>query len=167
MNKTENKDRFLVVLLALFIVFNGYDLFSDLAHGTPVNHVLKEAVLLLLSLLAMSWLVFSLYSRQREIHELRGALDQSRQAHPPADPYLVEARKNLADAIDRQFSDWGLSPSEREIGLLLLKGLSLKEIAMLRNTLEKTVRQQASSIYRKSGLSGRHAFAAWFIEDIL
>ncbi len=32
-----------------------------------------------------------------------------------------------------------------------------------RNTVEKTVRQQASSIYQKAGVSGRHAFAAWFL----
>jgi len=33
--------------------------------------------------------------------------------------------------------------------------------------LEKTVRQQASAIYSKAGLSGRHAFSAWFIEELL
>jgi len=51
--------------------------------------------------------------------------------------------------------------------MLLLKGLSIKEIAALRETHEKTVRQQASAIYRKAGVAGRHAFAAWFIEDLL
>jgi DNA-binding NarL/FixJ family response regulator len=51
--------------------------------------------------------------------------------------------------------------------LLLLKGLSFKEIAAVRNTLEKTVRQQASGIYKKAGVSSRHAFAVWFIEDFL
>lgn len=48
---------------------------------------------------------------------------------------------------------------------MLLKGLSFKEIAVVRDTVEKTVRQQASALYRKSGLSGRHELAAWFIED--
>jgi len=28
-------------------------------------------------------------------------------------------------------------------------------------------RQQASTIYGKSGLEGRHAFSAWFLEDFL
>ncbi len=53
------------------------------------------------------------------------------------------------------------------LGWLLLKGLSLREISIIRETQEKTVRQQASSIYKKSGVNGRHAFSAWFIEDIL
>jgi DNA-binding NarL/FixJ family response regulator len=45
--------------------------------------------------------------------------------------------------------------------------LSFNEIAAVRETKEKTVRQQASEIYRKSGVSGRHAFSAWFFEDFL
>jgi len=73
----------------------------------------------------------------------------------------------LGQVVGQQFSEWQLTGSESEVGWLLLKGLSLKEIAIVRDTLEKTVRQQASSIYEKAGVAGRHAFSAWFIEDIL
>ena len=66
-----------------------------------------------------------------------------------------------------QFDLWGFSKSEQEIALLLLKGLSFKEIASIRNRQEKTVRQQASAIYRKSGVMGRYEFSAWFFEDML
>ena len=41
--------------------------------------------------------------------------------------------------LSQQFDDWRLSNSEKEVGWLLLKGFSLKEIAALRETLEKTV----------------------------
>lgn len=51
--------------------------------------------------------------------------------------------------------------------MLLLKGLSFKEIASVRDTMEKTVRQQASTIYEKANVSGRHVFSAWFMEDLL
>ncbi|MCK5396413.1 MAG: DNA-binding response regulator, partial [Gammaproteobacteria bacterium] len=80
---------------------------------------------------------------------------------------VLDARTSLGNVINQQFNDWQLTNSEKEVGRLLLKGLSLKEIAAIRNTLEKTVRQQASSIYKKAELNGRHAFSAWFIEDIL
>ena len=56
---------------------------------------------------------------------------------------------------------------ELSVAMLLLKGLSFKEIASVRSTMEKTVRQQASAIYRKAKVNGRHAFSAWFIEDLL
>jgi len=73
----------------------------------------------------------------------------------------------LGVAIDRQFEMWGLSPAERDVALLQLKGLRHKEIADLRKTSERTVRQQALSIYRKAGLSGRTDLAAFFLEDLL
>ena len=59
-----------------------------------------------------------------------------------------------------------MTAAEREVGLLILKGLSHKEIASLRATTEATVRQQAQAIYRKAGLPGKTAFSAYFLEDL-
>ena len=70
-------------------------------------------------------------------------------------------------AIARQFSAWGLTDAESDVGLLLLKGLSLQEIADLRETSERTVREQARAVYRKSSLAGRNALSAYFLEDLL
>lgn len=68
--------------------------------------------------------------------------------------------------IDTQFDDWTMTAAEKEIGLLILKGLSHKEIATLRGTSESTVRQQAQSIYSKSSLPGKTAFSAYFLDDV-
>jgi DNA-binding CsgD family transcriptional regulator len=65
------------------------------------------------------------------------------------------------------FAEWGLSPSESEVALLLIKGLSMREISQARQVKEKTVRQQATSVYAKSGYVGRHELAAHFIEDLM
>jgi DNA-binding CsgD family transcriptional regulator len=70
-------------------------------------------------------------------------------------------------ALDQQFIAWGLSPSEGEVALLLIKGLSMGEIARLRQVREKTVRQQASRVYAKSSCTGRHELVAHFVEDLL
>lgn len=69
--------------------------------------------------------------------------------------------------LDRQFQHWGMTAAERDVGLLILKGLSHKEIASLRTTSEATVRQQAQAIYRKADLPGKTAFSAYFLEDLL
>ena len=53
------------------------------------------------------------------------------------------------------------------IALLLLKGPSHKAIAAVRQTSEKTVRQQSLAVYRKAGLSGRAELSAFFLEDLL
>ena len=73
----------------------------------------------------------------------------------------------LAAAIDKQFGRWQLTAAEREIGLLLLKGLSHREVAELRQTSEATVRQQALALYRKAGLRSRSDLSAFFLEDLL
>jgi DNA-binding CsgD family transcriptional regulator len=73
----------------------------------------------------------------------------------------------LGAAIDAQFDRWGLSPAEKEVGLLLLKGLSHREVAQARSVTEATARQQARAVYRKAGVSGRADLAAFFLEDLM
>lgn len=80
---------------------------------------------------------------------------------------MREVLQGLSSAIDAQFDRWGLTPAEREVALLMLKGLSHKEIAAVRDASERTVRQQARSIYGKADLSGRAALSAFFLEDLL
>jgi len=78
-----------------------------------------------------------------------------------------EVLQGLGAAMDRQFDKWGLTSAEREIALLQLKGLRHREIAEVRKTSERTVRQQALAVYRKAGLNGRSDLAAFFLEDLL
>ena len=73
----------------------------------------------------------------------------------------------LGEEIEKQFEKWQLTAAEREVGLLMLKGFSHRELAGLRGTTEATVRHQAQAIYQKSALPGRSAFCAYFLEDLL
>jgi DNA-binding CsgD family transcriptional regulator len=75
--------------------------------------------------------------------------------------------EGLSVEIDAEFEHWGLTPKEREIALLLLKGYGLKEIADLHDRSERTVRQQAGSVYKKAGLAGRAELSGYFLEDLL
>lgn len=77
------------------------------------------------------------------------------------------AARGLRGHIDRQFALWKLSPAEQEIALLLLKGLSLQEVADVRGTSERTVRQQAAAVYQKAAVANRAELSAWFLEDLL
>ena len=73
----------------------------------------------------------------------------------------------LGAAIDAQFARWNFTEAEREVALLLLKGLSVKEISAVRATSERTIRAQSASLYAKAGLTGRAALSAFFLEDLL
>ncbi|MBL1140981.1 MAG: DNA-binding response regulator [Proteobacteria bacterium] len=156
-----------ILIFTIVVVASGADLIDDLSHGADTGHIVKEAIIVFFSFLAIVWFLIELLKQKREIKSLQLALKTATKPKTVPDEYVLETRKQLRDVITQQFSDWNLTSSEIEIGWLLLKGLSLKEIAIIRNTQEKTVRQQASAIYKKSAIEGRHAFSAWFIEDIL
>lgn len=72
----------------------------------------------------------------------------------------------LGEAIAQEFRHWGLSPAEIDIAGLILKGASMKEIAIARDTAEATIRQQAQQVYRKAGLSGRIELQAYFLDSL-
>jgi len=107
----------------------------------------------------------------------RAALDRERalnmtlaEARAAADRHAETANallKGLSDTIDLQFNAWSLTPAEQAVGLLLLKGMRHKEIADIRQTSDRTVRQQALAIYRKAGIEGRTELAAYFLEDFM
>lgn len=167
MFKTQAKETILILIFAIVMAASGADLVADLSHGASVEHVTKEAVIVVMSLFAIAWMLLGLRQQKLEIRVLKDELEGMEKPQMSPKKYVLDARKNLGSVVSQQFSEWKLTDSEANVGWLLLKGLSLKEIAIVRNTLEKTVRQQASSIYKKSGVQGRHAFSAWFIEDIL
>jgi len=164
---TQTKETVLVLIFTIVVIASGADLVADLSHGADTEHIVKEAAIVGISIIAIAWLLLGLRQQRLEIRSLRQDLEALNRPQTTPRKYVLEARKKLGNVVTRQFSEWMLTGSETEVGWLLLKGLSLKEIAVVRNTQEKTVRQQASSIYKKAGISGRHAFSAWFIEDIL
>lgn len=112
--------------------------------------------------------LFRITKRQREDH--LQVLRDLELARLQGQRWRSESRailNGLGEAIDAQFTRWSLTDAEREVALLLLKGLSSKEIASVRASSERTVREHARSIYSKAGLTGRAALSAFFLEDLL
>ncbi len=164
----------LAVLFGAIAALAAFDLVSDAGEGASARHTLVEATLLLVGLLGLAAMLRQFVGLARTARGLeRRAEDLDRRLQATAAEaarWRDEARgllRGLGAAIDEQFSRWGLTPAEKEVGLLLLKGLSHKEIARVRGITEATARQQARAVYRKAGLSGRHELAAFFLEDLL
>ena len=167
MNIDAPKQSSLIFIFVLVVIASGLDLLTDLSHGATFAHIIKEAVIVTLSALALVWILNGVRQQKEQIELLKQEIQQAEQLQKQPSEYVLNARRQVGEVIAKQFEEWALTSSEKEVGMLLLKGLSLKEISAIRNTLEKTVRQQASAIYKKASLPGRHAFAAWFIEDLL
>ena len=125
------------------------------------------SLLLAASLVLVAFVSWRLSVSLKRERALSHDLESSREDAERRGAETQELLKGLGEQIDRQFQAWGLTAAEREIGLLMLKGLRHKEIANIRGTSERTVRQQALTIYKKAGLDGRTDLAAYFLEDLL
>ncbi|MBL9050550.1 MAG: helix-turn-helix transcriptional regulator [Tabrizicola sp.] len=143
---------FLVVQTLGTVFFVG-DVIGDLREDPTSTHFIFEAIVTAALVLGI---LFGTFALRRTIELLR-AQDQA----------LEVARGALADVIDRQFQAWSLTPAERDVAFLALKGLDVAEIADLRGAAQGTVRAQLTRIYSKAGVSGRAQFAAFFVEDLL
>ena len=160
----------MIAALFLFAAIGGLiavDVVSDLTHGSSTSHIVFEASAMAIALAGVAFLLLRLRAAQRERRSLGRDL---RLARAEAERWRSETRDLLAGlgaAVSEQFERWELTPAEQEIGLLLLKGLSHKEVADVRATSERTVRQQAFALYKKAGLGGRAELAAFFFEDLL
>ncbi|MCX4186410.1 helix-turn-helix transcriptional regulator [Methylophaga sp. OBS4] len=161
------KPVFIITIMLVVIIFNVIDMIEDFSSGQPLWHIVEEGLIICLALGLISYLIFNLKQQSGHLQQLQQDLATINQQMTESNSRIYQARKQYSQVIQQQFNEWHLSQSEQEIALLLLKGLSFNEIAALRQTREKTVRQQASEIYKKSGISGRHAFSAWFFEDFL
>lgn len=149
-----------VIPFAVAVVLIAIDLYIDFAEGVGPVHIVAE---LFVFGVAVAGTVMMWRQLDRTRSDLAGALVE-------AEHWKNESKEliqGLGVAIEHQFDRWNLTRAEADIGLLLLKGLTHKEIALVRDTSERTVREQARSLYRKSGLAGRSSLSAFFLEDLL
>lgn len=165
MNRSERA--VIASVLVLISILVGVDIATDFREGALLWHLLAEGSVGVAALFGVFYLFRgSVVLRHRLEKEMQDFIEFKARA----DVWRRESKKyldGLSLAIDQQLSRWGLSPAEKEVAFLLLKGLSSKEIAEVRNTSEKTVRVQSAAIYSKAGLSGRSELAAFFLEDLL
>lgn len=84
-----------------------------------------------------------------------------------AEARLERASGAFIDLLNTRFDEWGLTAAERDVALFAIKGLTVPEIARLRETSEGTVKAQTAAIYRKADVSGRPQLLSLFIEDLM
>ncbi len=142
-----------LLIQTLGTVFFVGDVIGDLRADPVSEHFIFEAIVTAALVLGI---LFGTFALRRTVELLR-AQDQA----------LQVARGALSEVIGHQFQAWGLTPAERDVGFLALKGLDVAELAELRGAAQGTVRAQLTRIYSKAGVSGRAQFAAFFVEDLL
>ncbi len=153
---------FLIVIILLFL-----DIYEDISEGAAVSHVTKEALVMLFGFVGLVTLWIKYFSIKKinsnhvnDINKLKDDLNTYKVK-------TYDLSHGLSALINQQLVDWKLTDSEKDVALLLLKGLSLREIAEIRSSSEKTIKQHASNLYTKANLSGRAELSAFFLEDLL
>lgn len=143
----------LIIVLALCAVFFIFDVISDLKEDGPGWHISLE----MLTTVALCVGVALLMIELRDMLQRMDSLNRGIRA----------ARGDMAVLIDGFFDGWGLTRSERDVAMLILKGFDNETIAGLRGVAVGTIRAQSARIYAKAGVDGRAQLFSIFMEELL
>lgn len=95
------------------------------------------------------------------------ALQAARARTEKAEEALRIARTAFRDVLDERFTEWDLTPAERDVALFAIKGFSTQDIADLRSVSDGTIKAQTNAIYRKAGVTGRPQLLSLFIDELV
>jgi len=153
--------------LASIVVGGTADLIMDNPQTWLSFHVVFEATMIAGALVMATTLWLGWWRSAHSAAALAESLEKQRAERDAWQASAKVALEGLAKAIDAQFRAWHLTPTEREVALMVLKGYGHKEIAARTGRSERTVRQHAGVVYEKAGLAGRAELAAFFLNDLI
>ena len=156
----------LLLILAMFVMAV-VDVSLDDPRSVMDPHLLVELTLVALCgggvvVLARGWL-----RESRSVEELGAVLEERALELEAWKERSRDVSEAFRRAIDTQLAAWRLTPTETEVARFLLEGYSHKEIAAATGRSERTVRQHATVVYRKSGLGGRAELSAFFLQGLM
>lgn len=158
-------------LFGAFVLFvfcvSVFEIIAEFGAEESLQEMADDLLRFVFSAVLLAILIFERLEQRRELADLSGQLSQARGRLAKIDNQSIKLASQYRAVMQKQFDAWRLSTSEQDVVIGMLKGLSFREIAELRGTREKTVRQQASTVYRKAGVSSRNELTAWFFEDML
>ena len=80
---------------------------------------------------------------------------------------LRAASGEFAALLEDKFTQWRLTPAERDVALFSIKGLDIAQIAQIRSTSQGTTKAQLNAIYRKSSTTNRSGLLSIFIDELM
>jgi DNA-binding CsgD family transcriptional regulator len=163
---SKKKSYFFLILFSLVLLFSIVDVYNDVHEGISWPHISHEIGITLFASILIVYQITQIRSKDKSIEFIQNNLEELNNENSKIKVELKKLSGKLHEVIEQQLVQWDLTPSESDISKLILKGLSMKEIAQIRNTSEATVRQQAMNIYKKANVHSRQEFIAFFLEDL-
>ena len=137
------------------VVFDMRDHFSD---GTPYSK--EEVIHLVFEGGAVVALLFGMVSLFNYTSFLKNQ-------NIKAQMQLSALKVDFDEYVRNQFAKWELTVAEKDVALLLLRGLNTSDIADLRSVSVGTIKVQAHNVFGKSGVSSRVEFMALFMDEFI
>lgn len=130
------------------------DVMSDVSGPGSLDwHLLPEALASVALLIGIGFeVIYLLHLLQR-----KASLERS----------VGMASSQLQDIIQNHFDTWKLTASERDVAALMIKGLSISEIAAVRGSAEGTVKAHLNAIYRKSNARNRAEVLSHIMDSLI
>jgi DNA-binding CsgD family transcriptional regulator len=130
------------------------DVVQDISTPGDLNwHLLPEAMAVAALLIGIAFeVVYLTHLLQR-----KASLERS----------VNMASAQLQDIIQNHFDAWKLTASERDVAGLMIKGLSISEIASVRGSAEGTVKAHLNAIYRKSNARNRAEVLSHIMDTLI
>ena len=114
----------------------------DLSLNVPTSHIIEESMIVLLAGLMAVYLIFDMRKRTRKTKLLLAELNTVNARLSSMNNKLRNVKAQYLHEVENQFNDWSLTPSEKEVALFMLKGLSTQEIAAARNCSGKKYKRE-------------------------
>jgi DNA-binding NarL/FixJ family response regulator len=144
--------------MAFFVIDVIVDIVEHVLSRTPYGA--SELVHLVFEILAVGGLSYAALT-------LRAYLRLSRAEAARSKETIQMLRGNFDAVLREKFDEWGLTAAERDVTLLIIRGLSGAEIAAARNTAQGTIKAQSTSIFRKIGVGSKTELMSAIIDEFL
>lgn len=157
---------------AFYILFMTFWILEDILslflhahwlHYSQTYFTFMEALIAIFSVVGIYFLFKEVKEKKLDIDSAKEVIENLKTKNQK----LSDLNLSFWHSIQDQFKAWSLTEAEKEIAILLLRGLSNQQIAAIRGKSLKTIENQSFSIYQKSGTTGKLEFIAYFISPLL
>lgn len=144
------------------MLFFAVDVVDDVAVHlrTGVGYGADETVHLIFEGLAVIGLGYGAWLLHGYVAFLRRQSERNEQT-------IASLQGSFERVLAEKFDAWNLTAAEKDVTLLIIKGLSVNDIAGARQTAPGTVKAQSSSIFRKIGVSSRTELMSQVLDEFI
>lgn len=149
-------------LMAASALFFSQDVMHDIweHRQADIAYSTRDLVHLIFEMIAVLALLIAIRDVLTNIRRLRN--EKIRQTNQ-----LKYLREDFDELVHHKFGTWDLTEAERDVALMLLRGLTLDEISQVRNVSKGTVKVQSHKVMQKANVASRVELMSLFLDEFM